>query len=226
MLMKVSGKVFLTSLVSVAVLCGTAGAVSVYSDQATFLADANAGSTLSLEDFEGYTIQPANTAHLASIDFGDFDVAAGGTGYMGINTGAPEGPPYPSPLIEGDWLHLEGNAPEATYTFTFDYAINAFGIGLVDPVDQVGSSLFWTYNGATPAGGTVAADEANGAQIFFGIVSTDAFTTLTFTLDPVGFDGMAMDNLYFGPSPVPEPASMAMLGLMAVGMAARRRRKQ
>ncbi len=100
--------------------------------------------------------------------------------------------------------------------FTFDNAINAFGI---DYTYRYGNDDRITLNGlasqTSPTGG------------FFGIVdTTSTFTTVNYTAQG---SGSLFDNVTYGSASVetvPEPTTLAIFALSLMGLAARRFKKQ
>ncbi len=120
--------------------------------------------------------------------------------------------------------------PQTTLTFSFASAINAFGIDINDMnfvnlsiSDNLGnnfSDILLGDNGG-PAGGPSFENRQ-----FFGLVNSDAFSTVTLTFTQASASGtLFVDRLQYGGARIPEPATLALMGLGFVGLGYTRKRR-
>jgi hypothetical protein len=190
-----------------------AAAPIIFTNEADFnAAVAAAGLTLGLESFEGLTTGPKP----ALLNMGPFTVSnplptnaiTDGVGTASHGTKALVATPGLQPM-----------------TFTFDTAIRAFSIDVIDRFNTAGGSFFGSIGSGTQQTFFTGGPAGLGAISFLGILDLDAaFTTLRFDGDG-GLSSFTLDRVQYAegdnPTPVPEPASLTLL---AVGLAAGARR--
>ncbi|WP_281559650.1 PEP-CTERM sorting domain-containing protein [Thalassomonas sp. RHCl1] len=118
------------------------------------------------------------------------------------------------------WLDLQ----DGGYMATFDEAITSLSF---DFGDFYGNGIWVTAT--TDAGDVISAASSSNAYGFAGFTTDKAFTSVTFqtsgTTGPYwGFDNFSFNTLS-GASEVPEPATIALLGLSLLGLGFGRRKK-
>jgi hypothetical protein len=119
---------------------------------------------------------------------------------------------------------------------------DAFDLSLSHPITAIGlyvigSGSFLPGDFTLSAGGGLALSAAapsqtlsDGGQVFFlGVIDSGGFTTASFASiagsgAPFNVDDIVSNGLPIDGAPVPEPASLLLLGSGLVGLVARRRR--
>ncbi len=124
--------------------------------------------------------------------------------------------------------------PESSATFTFDTAIDAFGFYLTGTQTIFSKNITVSFNDGTFRTLNAPINNASGGASYFGFTNAGKFiNAITIDSGPRGDDGgdlWGIDNITYGTvrtaSAVPEPASLAMWGLGAIGLVFARRKRQ
>ncbi len=177
----------------------TSNAATVqFDDRATFEA---ASAALSTEDFNSFGAD-VNLAGSLVVDLGAFTVTGPASGIARIDADG-----VGSNSVNGTGYIRGIGAADTNITFLFDSAITAFGV-----------DLFGINNAQERTRVFVDGDPFNLPVVasplasFFGLTSTTAFTSVSFSL-LVGEDA-GLDNVSFGSavSVVPVPAALPLFG--------------
>ena len=147
-----------------------------------------------------------------------------GPGPIGVgrfNTSGAEGGP-----VGGNWWDSEGR-----FTIDFDVAISAFGFYGTDIGDfngQVTVALTDINDVVTNLVINNTVNGNNGSLLFWGFIDTmNSYKRITFGNTAAGSDFFGFDDMTIGDRQqirVPEPATLALVGLSLLGLGAVRRR--
>ena len=189
--------------------------VITFDSEAAFLA---ATGSLAFESFE-----TATSSSATQVDFTGGSFSCTGTsfcpGFFGISGAFAQ---------DGSTSVFYASPDEAT--FTFDTAINTFGIFIGGAGDVANITLTALLSNGDSA--TVLDNYSGSFDVFgdnsqyFGIISDMLFTSITFSPNNSG-DGIFFDSMSYGSTStsVPEPGTLALLGIGLFGMGMARRRK-
>ncbi len=197
---------------------------------------------VSSEGFESFTtgaVGPLDLSFTGSVGTLGAQITGGGsifptpsTAGRFNTTGASAGP------AAGKWWYVD---PDSTGEFkiTFASAISAFGFYGTDIGDfdgQVEIDLFDAADSTVIVESFIVqntVDGNDGALLFWGFIDPNrSYSAIAFGNTAGGIDGFGFDDMVIGDrrqigepgTPVPEPATLALVGLGLLGAAAARRR--
>jgi hypothetical protein len=199
-------------------ITSAAAAPIVFTNEADFnAAVAAAGLTLGLESFETVA------SGFSPLDVGPFTLTASPTVPFLAMTGAVG-------LVTHGAKALSVSPGVHPITFTFDTAIRAFSMDVVDGFNTGGGTFFGRIGNGAQQTFFTGGGAGRFAVQFIGILDLDAaFTTLQFDSNG-GLGSVTLDRVQYAagegnPTPVPEPASLTLLGAGLAGVVAARRRR-
>lgn len=207
----------LLAIASLAIATPATATITTYSTLAAFNSAATTNTTV---DFSGNSFVGLNAAGGSlwntnsssgfSLNGATFSVA-GGNHYEAIV--APAFSPSLYDRGTGNQLHAEYSQ---ALTITFDSAITALAFDLSSIFSRSGSVQVGFSNGDS------ATAILGDPYAFNGFVSSSAFNYIV--INGISGDYLMIDNVRFGSNDVPEPGSLALLGLAIAGLAAAKRK--
>lgn len=187
---------------------------------ATGSADQTTTINTSVGDFT--QLQPGGDYPSEACNDGGFS-CAGGLAILNADTSPFNGRyPMPDDVENENWLD---SMDSQQMKFTLAGMYTAVGFYLTDPNDVGGimNILFADQTeGTLDLGAVFDPSLASGSAFYVGIMSDVAISSLTFYTNDEN-DGFGIDNVTVGT--VPEPGTLALLGLGLVGMGVMKRRK-
>ena len=196
----------------------------IYTDRTAFnAAAATASIPVTTEGYESYANDLQSGAR--TITLSDFNVSYDLNGDISqfgvtdlVQTGV--GPTAGSKYLFVNYPTVGG--PTTNTSFLFGTGIRAFG---TDIKDLDNANL--TFSTSSGANGTAALAGGSGNLQFFGIISDQAFTSISFSEPPaITGDGVGFDQTSFGIAPIPEPSTAFFgTGVAIAGILFQRTRK-
>lgn len=188
------------------------------------------------ETFEGQTTGAGSPLALTFPGAGTATLSGSGS-VVSVTPGTTNGAgrySVPSATSSKYWSVTTGVGVDFTVTFTTDIA--AFGFYGIDISDYGGQLTLSFFNGANLVNSLAVPNtvgsggSTDGSVLFYGLIaqtSAEEFDRVVFSTS--GSEAFAFDDFTIGTRQqvqIPEPASLALMGLGLAGLAASRRRKQ
>jgi hypothetical protein len=206
----------LRAAVTALLVCGVAAphaaaapVLTVYTDRAAW--EAAVSGTFVEENLNAFN--PGVSYELAPLDVGDFTISVSGDTFPGWHQ---VGPNNTVNDVNGTAQLNAITVLNGRTTLSFDFPVWAFGAHWAGISDSRVTSI--------DVDGTVL-PLPNLNQAFYGFTSSAPFSSLFLSLTTGGPDGFGMDDVVYSRSAIPEPATLALVGLGLAALALRRRNR-
>lgn len=211
------------------------GVVSGANSAAALASFTAAAGTSTLINFQGPGIDPGDVTNVTVVPGVSLTVIGNGTTNGGIVNNDQHSTllGFNASGTGSKWLQMYpgfNSVTGATATFTFTTAINAFGAFLTDSQLGFPGNITIDFNDGTSQSLSITKNNSTGGVLFFGFTDIGkSFNTVSIHSGATGStrDIFGIDDIQFVLAPsatVPEPASLALLGLGLLGVAATRRK--